>query len=718
MRATRRRLAARGAWRRSALAPTGVVVAVSLLVGSAALGLRLSGLPLLPGEGDRTSLDYSAQPGSAFPRLRPGFIADVLGGLIPDPAAPPLGTLTAPPDRGGNAVPVLSAAAPAPVQVSHPFTNTDFAHAYVVPSVPFTAHTDTTGATREPGEPGACAPVGGVAWYRYTPASDAGLLADTFGSSYPLSLGVFEGTSLGTLEKVGCDTGPTRNAQVGFAGQHGHTYYFQIAGTAGSGALVFNIAPIGRTLRTTDAATGGQSSAPSGTAEVSNSADGRYVAFDSGADLDPHHTPQTCEGAQCISIYVADRTTHLVTMASISSTGVATNGYCLHSSISAGGRYVAFSCTATNLVPGRGSSTVYDVYVHDLSTGVTTEDSLTPAGREATPILPGGPGGSSTAGAIGPSISADGRYVSFIADFIDLVPGNPCRHPVTNDHRSPNSCAHVYLHDRVTGKTTMVDAPSAADVGDGDASLVTVMSQDSTHVLYVSDATNLVPGAQRSCVENTDCFEAYEWNRLTGRTTLVSVSSAGSPADRSVEQFGMSMNGDGRLSAFQTQAGNLVAGDTNAAEDAFVHDLTSGVTLRVSVTSSGGQVTDTQSSNSPGAVAQSGVGLAQRATALSADGRYVFFVSGAPGVTPNTTAGQVQIYRHDLVTGATIPVSITSTGQMGDAASGNPAASADGSILSFSSASCNLAANSCTPLTPTALQAPDLFDHVIPENGE
>jgi hypothetical protein len=95
-----------------------------------------------------------------------------------------------------------------------------------------------------------------------------------------------------------------------------------------------------------------------------------------------------------------------------------------------------------------------------------------------------------------------------------------------------------------------------------------------------------------------------------GSTELVSVNSAGEPANGVATS--PSLSADGRFVAFQSVASNLVVGDTNFTDDIFVRDRETGVTERVSVSSTGAQAD--QGCFEP---------------AISADGRYVTFISPA-----------------------------------------------------------------------------------------
>jgi archaellum component FlaF (FlaF/FlaG flagellin family) len=132
-----------------------------------------------------------------------------------------------------------------------------------------------------------------------------------------------------------------------------------------------------------------------GSNEVSISADGRLVAFSSAAsNLVPGDTNNS------IDIFVRDLSTNTTTILSASSSGDRGNDDSELASISANGRFVAFSSDATNLVPG-DTNDRGDIFVRDLSTNTTTLVSASSNGDRAN--------SSSFSG----SISADGRLVAF-----------------------------------------------------------------------------------------------------------------------------------------------------------------------------------------------------------------------------------------------------------------------------------------------------------------
>ena len=133
------------------------------------------------------------------------------------------------------------------------------------------------------------------------------------------------------------------------------------------------------------------------------------------------------------------------------------------------------------------------------------------------------------------------------------------------------------------------------------------------------------------------------------------------------------ISGDGRFVAFVSAATNLVTGDNNNAADIFVRDRQAGTTTRVSVTSTGGQANGASSD-----------------PAISADGRYVAFVSRATNLVAGDTNGVRDVFVHDRQTGATTRISVNSSENQGNAESLAPSLSADGRYVAFASSASNL----------------------------
>ena len=312
--------------------------------------------------------------------------------------------------------------------------------------------------------------------------------------------------------------------------------------------------------------------------------------------------------------------------------------------ISTDGRYVAFESGASTLVPF-DTNNAYDVFVRDRQTGATTRVSVDSAGGQGTTNT-----NSST-----PALSADGRYVAFVSDASNLVPND------TND------TLDIFVHDRQTGSTTRVSVDSNGGQGNGH-SYLPALNADGRYVAFASWASNLVPG------DTNDLGDVFVHDRQTGSTTRVSVDNAGGQSNS--ESFSASLSADGRYVAFGSWASNLVPNDTNDTWDIFVHDRQTGRTTRVSVDSAGEQGNgEFGSTASP---------------ALSADGRYVAFVSDASNLVPNDTNDRGDIFVHDRQTGSTTRVSVDSTGGQGNEESYSSSLSADGRYVAFSSSASNL----------------------------
>jgi Tol biopolymer transport system component len=153
-----------------------------------------------------------------------------------------------------------------------------------------------------------------------------------------------------------------------------------------------------------------------------------------------------------------------------------------------------------------------------------------------------------------------------------------------------------------------------------------------------------------------------------GTTTRASVSSSGQQADSSSQ--GVATSGDGHFVVFDSEATNLVAGDSNARRDVFVHDVATGATTRISVSSSGAQ--GNADSQWP---------------SISGDGRYVGFHSYASNLVGGDTNGQGDSFVHDRQTGVTTRVSVASSGAQASLGGGIPSISPDGRYVAFTTGS-------------------------------
>lgn len=160
----------------------------------------------------------------------------------------------------------------------------------------------------------------------------------------------------------------------------------------------------------------------------------------------------------------------------------------------------------------------------------------------------------------------------------------------------------------------------------------------------------------------------------SGATELVSISTAGQQGNDISGRFaGPAISGDGQAVAFDSIATTLVPNDTNLDADVFVHDRSTNVTERVSVSSSGGQANDFSSR-----------------PAVDADGDHVVFDSGATNLVPGDTNSGLDVFLRDRSTDTTELVSVSSDEVKGNQGSNSPSISDDGNLIAFVSTASNL----------------------------
>lgn len=375
------------------------------------------------------------------------------------------------------------------------------------------------------------------------------------------------------------------------------------------------------------------------------SADGRYVAFTSYATT---LVPDDTNGVQ--DVFVHDRQTGQTTRVSVASGGAQGDKLSTAPSISADGRFVAFTSYATNFASG--TSGQGDIFVHDRLLGETEFISI------ATGELV------NNKGSAHPSISADGRYVAFSLMYWYPIPEYP------DDLRWYSV---IYVRDRLT-LTTQRITPILLPYNDhlGENSFLPMISADGRFVTFSSNVTVLlVPG------DNNFKEDIFVYTMQTGEFTRVSVASNGAEAND--HSYTPVISADGRLVAFMSAASNLVTGDTNDLPDIFVHDRDTGQTQRVSIAADG-----TQTSGQP---------ADSRLPSISADGRYVAFQSDASNLVPVDTNNSLDVFLYDLQSGDIRIVSTAYDGSQGDWQSMSPSVSADGRFVAFGSSAHNLVAD-------------------------
>lgn len=214
--------------------------------------------------------------------------------------------------------------------------------------------------------------------------------------------------------------------------------------------------------------------------------DGRTVTFESMAhDLVQRDTNGTWD------IFVRDLEGDVTERVSVATGGSEGNWSSYDPSISADGRYVAFSSYASNLVPedANASATTNgggDIFVHDRHTGRTERISVKSYGA-----------GAESPDASHPAISPDGRAIAFVSVSADLAPG-------TNDAKR----FAVFLHDRVDGRTEIVSTSAEGGAANAHSSFAQApaVSEGGRHISFSSHASNLVSGDEAVFMEPEDVF--------------------------------------------------------------------------------------------------------------------------------------------------------------------------------------------------------------------
>ena len=239
--------------------------------------------------------------------------------------------------------------------------------------------------------------------------------------------------------------------------------------------------------------------------------------------------------------------TREIGLLSTSANGVPSNGVSLSPSISADGRYVAFSSNATNLVTGETSAQP-DIFVRDRTLGTLTRVSVATDGG---PIVP------ANNGFVRPSISPDGQKVAF----------------------SRGGVGDIFLREKgilgsiggftgvggiVSSRTVQVNVGTVAGftVGSGSSPRVS----NTREVIFITTP----PSGKKQVVLK---------NVLTGALELVSVSTSGGLANNDCENA--SISGDGRFVLFRSTASNLAGAGGSAF---YLRDRVQATTTRLTLT--------------------------------------------------------------------------------------------------------------------------------------
>lgn len=334
---------------------------------------------------------------------------------------------------------------------------------------------------------------------------------------------------------------------------------------------------------------------PPGNFDVSGapsvSADGDVVALASFADLDLSN-PDNNGTADVFARLVGAADTQL---ASINNAGVQSNAGGQFPVVSEDGRYVAFQTVADNVDPSDNDGGNHDIFVRDLVAGQTVLVSLDDAGGQiAQP-------------ATDPRVSADGQFVAFEV-FVGGGLGNVLR-----------------LADVQAGTSAVVSLDETDQPITGSQTFIGDLSANGRWLTFQTNGAAIA-------TDTNGLRDVYVRDLMAGTTQRISLAMGGQQTDAASGESRISA--DGNIIAFESQASNLVSGDSNGVSDVFVVDRLTGNTERVSVASNGSEADE-----------------ATVLQGLSADGRFVLLRSAsqvlAPGAEECSGALACNLYLHD-----------------------------------------------------------------------
>lgn len=376
------------------------------------------------------------------------------------------------------------------------------------------------------------------------------------------------------------------------------------------------------------------------------SADGRYVAFTSSAsDLVAGDTNGVAD------VFLRDTVLGTTTRISISTNSADRNpnGASQVTDISVDGRYVVFTSAASNLVSG-DTNNQSDVFVFDTQ---GTVNNLSNATTRASLNRNGGQ--IMAAGSSNGSISSDGRYVAFLTSANLAAPAPPA--PQIHD---ANNSPDVYVRDLTGGTTTGVSMTTTNQFAGGAGA--PQISSDGQFVVFTSTASTLVAGDTNGVI---DVFLRALATNTTTRIGANLAEGADSPSPST----------DAAQVAFRTSA-SLVAGDTNGLADIYIYDRFANTFT----------------------LASGGGNGASGAPSLSGGGDFVAFESTSSNLVSGDTNGVTDVFLYDKAKNTISRVSVSSANVQADAASDTPFLGSDGGHVAFRTAATNLSATDANGL--------------------
>jgi Tol biopolymer transport system component len=440
--------------------------------------------------------------------------------------------------------------------------------------------------------------------------------------------------------------------------------------------------------------------------------DGQFVAFVSEA------TNLVAGDANRIAdVFMRDVQAAVTTLVSVgarstNATAILPGGSSESPEITPDGRFVAFSSTATNLVPGVSSTE--DIYVRDVLAGTTIWAS---SGMRANLQSVTG---KTNGVCYNLAVSDDGKFVAYQASVsplpsltysgiilrygldtgvTDLVHTNAATSMFqadetrnldlttdgrfvaftanTNGVQGTTMCIQVW--DANSGMLTLGSGDLSGEVPTGSLSMRPVLDSTGRYVAFLSNAglTTNPPASG---------WHLYVRDLASAATTLLDADTNGTGSALGPNSVPC-LSADGRFTAFECADGNLVATDNNHNLDVFVRDLAPGTNDLISASHPALAAT---APNGPSFVTP---------LSSSADGRFIAFASEADNLVANDTNGFRDVFVRDLATNATVLVSADPFGLPGNGISFEPVISGDGRVVAFTSSATNLVAGDTNKAT-------------------
>lgn len=440
------------------------------------------------------------------------------------------------------------------------------------------------------------------------------------------------------------------------------------------------------------------------------SSNGRFVAFASASSNlitnDTNGQTDIFLRDTCFAQASCSPTTSLVSISgtdtSTTQVGSQGNSDSLEPTMDSSGGFIAFSSHATNLDPNFPTltGTTRQIFLHGGCAGATT------CATNATALVSVAADGVSAANAdtMQPSISSDGRYVSFVSTATNLIAGV-----------NPGGIAQIFLRDTClnltsttvtcTPKTFLISSPDGLTPADAPSSQPATAS-GGTFVAFTSAATNLVSGVtppmpqiyrMETCVGGVaDCVPVV---------VVASSNDGTTPANGASAQAAISA--DGRFIAFASTATNLVQTAVDGTQQIFVRDTcglaTAGCTPSTSL------VSIANDNATPGNALSENPNISSSATATASDGQFIAFSSLATNLVPGTTNGFENVFVRNTCEGEVSTTTTTCTpgtslrsislgGTQANNVSLHPAVSGDGHTVTFISPATNIVPNFATGL--------------------